>query len=139
MKKLIFYDHLGQKVFDKDVFLEGSDFRHIFSEPKAIWFGEVCIVDKEPELAPVAAELAGEEAKLIETETRVEKVKEIEQAVAEVNGKIEEGKVMEGDTKATGDKGIGNLRAGKKVQSPSSKAKAKHNTSRAARSRDKRL
>jgi len=49
MKKLILYDHMGNKVAVHDVFVEGSDFQWEATTPTAVWFGKIILVDKEPE------------------------------------------------------------------------------------------
>lgn len=49
MKKLLIYDHLGEKTLERDVFVEGSDFEHKFPVPTCYWLGKILIVDKEPE------------------------------------------------------------------------------------------
>ena len=51
MKKLLIYDHMGNKVFERDVYLEGADFRHEQDLPSPIWLQKLLIVDQEPEPA----------------------------------------------------------------------------------------
>ena len=50
MKKLIIIDHLGEKVFEEEVFLEGKDFEHIEDIPKPIWLKKLLIVDPAVEV-----------------------------------------------------------------------------------------
>lgn len=49
MKKLILYDHLGEKQLELDVFVEGQDFSWTPLVPQAVWLGTIMLVDKEPE------------------------------------------------------------------------------------------
>ena len=49
MKKLILYDHLGEKIDEHDVYVDGSDFEWSAPVPTPFWFGKIILVDKEPE------------------------------------------------------------------------------------------
>lgn len=49
MKKLIFYDHNGNKLLELEVFVDGQDFSWQSPRPQAFWFGKVLLVDQEPE------------------------------------------------------------------------------------------
>ena len=51
MKKLIIRDHLGDVVFEADVYMEGQDYYHAEPRAKPIWLQEVhiCDPDKLPE------------------------------------------------------------------------------------------
>ena len=53
MKKLILYDHLGNKLLEQDIFVEGKDFSTKIVPPKAFWLGDIYLVDKEPEITPI--------------------------------------------------------------------------------------
>jgi len=53
MKKLILYDHLGNKLLEQDIFVEGKDFSTKIFPPKAFWLGNIYLVDKEPEITPI--------------------------------------------------------------------------------------
>lgn len=60
MKKLILYNHIGTKLLDLEVFVEGQDFVWQSPKPVAFWLGKICLVDKEPEPEqPVATEVIG--------------------------------------------------------------------------------
>jgi hypothetical protein len=80
MKKLILYDHNGQKVGEHDVYVEGSDFEWVSPQPVAVWFGRILLVDKEPE-----AEEVEEQATL---EKEVAEEKDYNQKVLEGEDKI---------------------------------------------------
>jgi len=47
MKKLIIKDHLGQVVFERDVYMEGQDFHHTEPVPFPVWVKEVYICDPD--------------------------------------------------------------------------------------------
>lgn len=59
MKKLILYDHQGNKLLEQDVFVEGQDFMWESSKPTAFWLGKVMIVDKELEPEPKVEGIVG--------------------------------------------------------------------------------
>jgi len=50
MKYLIIYDHIGEKVMEQQVFVDGNDWEYHALTPECIWLGTILIVDKEPEL-----------------------------------------------------------------------------------------
>jgi len=45
MKKLILYDHQGNKLLEKDVFVEGQNFHWQSPKPMAFWLGEIMLVN----------------------------------------------------------------------------------------------
>jgi hypothetical protein len=49
MKHLILYNHMGTKLLDLEVFVEGQDFTFKAPTPTAFWLGKICLVDKELE------------------------------------------------------------------------------------------
>jgi len=49
MKKLIIYDHRGEKQLEFDVYVEGQDFKWQSPNPQAFWLGEIVLVDAVPE------------------------------------------------------------------------------------------
>lgn len=49
MKKLILYNHLGEKVLELETFVEGQDFTWESLAPTPYWLGKILLVDKEPE------------------------------------------------------------------------------------------
>lgn len=80
MKKLILYDHMGNKLLEQEVFVEGQDFTWQSPKPVAFWLGEICLVDKEPEPELVAEGTTG-----ITTLAEIFGVKEVEHEPTEAD------------------------------------------------------
>jgi len=83
MKKLIIRDHLGDVVFEADVYMEGQDYYHVEPRAKPIWLQEVhiCDPDKLPEFIKEAiTEVAPEPEPELELEDTKQREKDMEQA-----------------------------------------------------------
>lgn len=103
MKKLILYDHLGNKLLEQDVFVDGQDFKYEAPYPTAIWLGKLMIVDKEPESEP-KAEISKEQLvsdHITLEEVKVNELKEIDnQSARDIgSGEASEHESLEGLSK----------------------------------------
>ena len=137
MKKLIIRDHLGEVVFEADVFLEGQDFAYIEPTPRAIWVKEIHICEFVPE--PVTEE----ETREIQENTEADAAREQaldDELIAQHEAQVAENKMLEvgnHDTKTTSYKSFGDGGSGKAEQSPSPEAAPKNPAKRKATKRSK--
>lgn len=119
MKKLVVLNHLGDKVLEESVFVDGQDFVYESPTPTAVWLGTILIVDQYPEP---------------ETKVKQSVAEEITEITPQLQ-ELEEGLNQEGltllsrpkivkeeqliDTTKAGDKGTG-VRRTRKAKQPES-------------------
>jgi len=112
MKHLIMYNHLGDKVLDKEVFVEGQDFEWSTPTPIAYWLGKIILVDKEPEPEKQEEAIVEPEPEPeFETQEQIDEEIRLEaETQAYIDKQKEEVTEVEPETvsdKSTGDKGTG--------------------------------
>ena len=110
MKKLIIKDHLGDVVFEADVYMEGQDYYHAEPRAKPIWLQEVhiCDPDKLPEFIKEAiTEVAPEPEPELELEpvTKEQKERMWKNIKADVAREEVEYELEAVSDKSAGDKG----------------------------------
>lgn len=139
MKKLILYNHLGEKEKEFDVFVEGQDFATEFYTPTCIWLGKILIVDKEPEpeFAPVAEPITPEEAKEMQEEIARDAARE--QAMLEEEERERQKEVTEVEPETVGDKGVGESRVSEAEQPPGPETPVKKRVRRKSAKGSKRM
>jgi len=137
VKRLILYDHLGQKKLELDVYVEGQDFTWESPTPQAYWLGQILLLDQEAYEKWLQEKEQKKDVSLVSQPLSEPTTVEEEEEIAEIVKAVEEREALENEPETASDTSGGDEGADKTEQPESAEAAPETDTGGDATERDK--